>query len=118
MITGMWGTLELICGNKHDEPQKMYIRKTEDDVFYCCPKYLPENRDEFERPCMNHLSVAEVEKLTDLISEEIQRQEEENGAAFIKNRRFHTRIADYRVLESTDEKLVVEALLKTAKGGD
>ena len=45
MISGMWKNVVLVCGNDHEIPQEMYVRQTDKDAFYACPKYYPENRD-------------------------------------------------------------------------
>lgn len=115
MITGMWKNLRIICGNDHDEPQEMYVRQTEEDAFYCCPKYSPENRDEFERPCMNRISVAEVEKALDMIDKKIQDEEEQAGQAFVKNYKFSTRVCTCKVLEANGLDLTLRMLNKKAK---
>ena len=115
MITGIWRNLKIMCGNNHEEPQEMYVRQTDEDAFYCCPKYLPENRTPDEQPCMNRLSVYEIDKLLDNVAEEIQKEEDENGVAFIKNRRFHSKNVDYKILEYTDTDMVIEAMNKKAR---
>lgn len=115
MITGMWKNVVLVCGNDHEEEQEMYIRQTEEDAFYACPKYNPENRTPDERPCMNRISVAEMEHVLDAISEKIQQDEEDGGMCFLKNYAFETKVGKYKILEHQDGLLKIQVLNKKAR---
>ncbi len=133
MIAGIWKGVSLICGNpNHEENQEMYVREISleeeksrdkklylkgkpDYAFYCCPKYSPDARDEDESACFNRISVAEMEKAINMICDKIEQDEEECGAAFIKNYKFETKAAEYKVLESKGERLVLQVLAKKAK---
>ena len=129
MITGLWKNVRLICGNPaHESHEIMELRQTPTDVFYACPKYYPQNREPDEkpcmtrfslsvpyRPCMNRISVGEVEKMLDLLAEKIQEEEADNGSFFAKNYRFETRIGKYKVLQCSDVLLSVKALNKRAR---
>ncbi len=133
MITGIWKGVTLICGNpNHAENQQMYVREISleeeksrdkklylkgkpDYAFYCCPKYNPDAREEDEKACFNRISVAEMEKAMNIICDKIEEDEETCGAAFIKNYRFSTKVADYKVLEAKGESLVLQVLAKKAR---
>ena len=133
MITGIWKGVTLICGNKcHEDNQEMYVREISleeekardkkvylrgkpDYAFYCCPKYNPDARSDDENACFNRISVAEMEKAMNAVCDKIEQEEEENGAAFIKNYRFETKAAEYKVLEARGEQLVLQVLAKKAK---
>lgn len=133
MITGFWKGVTLICGNSfHEENQEMYIREISleeekardkklylkgkpDYAFYCCPKYNPDAREEDELACFNRISVAEMEKAINMICDKIESDEEECGTSFIKNYKFETKAAEYKVLESKDDRLVLQVLAKKAK---
>ena len=115
MISGMWKNVVLVCGNDHEIPQEMYVRQTDKDAFYACPKYYPENRDPDERPCMNRISVAEMEHMLEVISEKIQQDEEEGGMCFLKNFTFETKVGKYKVLEHNADVLKIQVLNKKAR---
>ena len=116
MITGLWKNVRLICGNPaHESHEIMELRQTPTDVFYACPKYYPQNREPDEKPCMNRISVGEVEKMLDLLAEKIQEEEADNGSFFAKNYRFETRIGKYKVLQCSDVLLSVKVLNKRAR---
>jgi hypothetical protein len=93
----------------------MYIRQTEDDAFYACPKYYPENREPDEQPCMNRISVTEMEHVLDALSEKKQEDEEDGGECYLKNYAFATRIGKYKVLEEKEGLLKIQALNKKAR---
>lgn len=135
MITGIWKNAVLVCGNPdHDEEQTMIVREMSleeeksrekkhyergepDKAFYCCPKYNPDARKgSDEHACFNRISVAEMEKALNLVCDKIEADEEENGTAFIKNYKFETKNAMYKVLETKGDfdyiKLMV--ILKSA----
>ena len=115
MITGMWKNIRLVCGNPaHCSLETMFLRQTPEDVFYACPKYNPENREANEKPCMNRISIYETEKMLDLLSDKIQREEENHGSFFAANYRFETRTAKYLVLRHTPDELVIQVLNKRA----
>ena len=50
--------IEIYCGNFHETPVRMEIREGCEgkDNFFVCPKYKPENREEYEPACANNLS--------------------------------------------------------------
>lgn len=134
MITGIWKNVVLVCGNPdHEEEQPMIVREMSleeeksrekkhyemgepDKAFYCCPKYNPDARKGDEHACFNRISVAEMEKALNIVCDKIETDEEENGAAFIKNYKFETKNAMYKVLETKGDfdyiKLMV--ILKSA----
>ena len=132
MITGIWKGVKLICGNPRHEPdqemfvremsleeeksrdKKVYLHGKPDYAFYCCPKYDPNMREDDESACFNRVSVAEMEKALDVLSDKIQTDMDENGTAFIKNYRFSTKAADYKVLEHKGDNLVLQVLNKKA----
>lgn len=133
MITGIWRGVTMVCGNPyHEDCQEMYVREMSleeeksrdkkqylhgkpDYAFYCCPKYNPDARRDDERACFNRISVAEVEKALNIICDKIEEDEAETGASFIKNYRFETKVAEYKVLESKDDMLKLQVLAKKAK---
>lgn len=115
MISGMWRNVCLICGNQHEEQQIMYVRQTEDDAFYACPKYYPENREPDEQPCMNRISVTEMEHVFDALCEKKLSDEEDGGECYLKNYAFQTKVGKYKVLDEKDGSLTIQALNKKAR---
>ncbi len=76
MIKNIWSKISIYCGN-HDHPVKMEPHEPStyskwsggnNSMFYSCPKYYPDNRIEGEKPCFNHLSMAEYEDMVMHIS--------------------------------------------------
>ena len=133
MISGIWKDVKLICGNPEhgDQQLEMYIRQTTleqekaedkkkylhgkpDYAFYCCPHYDPESRSDDERPCFNRCSVGEIEKAMNMLSEKIEHDEETNGTSFIKNYKFSTKAADYKVKEAKGRSLVLQVIAHKA----
>lgn len=93
----------------------MYIRNTETDYFYACPKYNPDEREEYERPCINHISINEYQHMLETFSEKIQEKEEDGSTFFAKNLKFKTKNAEYKILVHTPRELVISVLNKQAK---
>lgn len=115
-ISDMLSGLTLVCGNCHKERQIMYLKETEDgEPFHVCPKYSPENREEYEQPCMNRISTTELEHMVEALSDKIQEEEDEGNVFFPKNYKFETKVAEYKVIEFSDEKRVIQAMNKRAK---
>jgi len=118
MITDMWKNVKFVCGNGHETEQEMYVRSSIDsikqieDVFYACPKYRPENRTKGEQPCMNRISVAECEKILNMLADEIMRAEEEDRVIRLTNRKYETNVAKYRILKHDGDSIVVSVLNK------
>lgn len=82
MIRNIWGKVRIFCGN-HGEDATIKMKGHEGaedlDMFYSCPKYYPENREEGEHPCGNRLSISDYEQCVQHISDMLE-QAEENGA--------------------------------------
>ena len=76
MIKNLWNNIHLYCGC-HNELVPMHFhdgaanREAGVDTlsaFYACPKYDPENRKYGEKPCMNRMTVEDMEKAVEVLS--------------------------------------------------
>lgn len=117
MITDMWKSVCFVCGNKsHETEQEMYVRTSVDsirqieDVFYACPKYKPENREKGEKPCLNHISVAECEKILNQLADIIIEGEENDTVVNLANRVFETKTTRYKVLSHNANGIKISVL--------
>ena len=104
MISGIWGRLELYCGNHHTEPRIMELQQKKDDVIYSCSC------------CQNEFSTHDIEKMLDKLSDIIKASDAEDEALDITNLQFSVGRCKYKVLEN-DEKVKIlgvnlRALLK------
>ena len=111
MITGFAKKITLVCGN-HEHPVEMSVKETETDAFWACPKYYPDNREEFESPCMNRISIYEYEKMLNKLMDLVQEDEEDGGEVYLKNRKIETPTARYKVIEEKDGMLTISVLAK------
>ena len=94
MVGNFWNNIHLYCG-KHGDDHSIELVPHESptgrDIFYSCPKYYPENREEGETACGNRLSMLDYEnmvnKLSDMVSKaEMSGQTLNLGGFAFKNR--------------------------------
>ena len=73
MITNLWNKIDVFCGC-HDEcsPVRLIPHEGPHSMFYSCPKYYPENRNENEIACANRLNLIELEEAIERISREME----------------------------------------------
>ena len=97
MISGIWGRLELYCGNYHTEPSLMTLQQKKSDVVYCCAC------------CKNEFSTQDVEKMLDKLSDIINTSDSENEMLDVTNLKFTVGKCKYQVLEN-DEKVKISGI--------
>ena len=73
MIKNIAKKIHIYCGC-HGEKDRIMLEPHEPSspgmsMFYACPKYYPENREEYEQACANRLSVSDYEKMIVKISD-------------------------------------------------
>ena len=61
-ITGIWKDITIVCGC-HEQPVKMIIQEGPSSLFYSCPRYYPENRNENESACANRINLIDYEEM-------------------------------------------------------
>lgn len=91
MISGIWGRLELYCGNHHAEPSLMTLQQKKNDVVYGCSC------------CQNEFSTHDVEKMLDKLSNIIKESDAENEVLDVTNLSFTVGRCKYKVLENDDK---------------
>ena len=91
MITGIWGKLELYCGNHHSDPTIMELQQKKSDVVYSCAC------------CNNEFSTHDVEKMFDKLSDIIKSSDAEDELLDITNLTFSVGRCKYKVLENDDK---------------
>lgn len=94
MIANLWEKVRLICGN-HDKDKIVYMEphaassssvmqglygNAAMNMFYACPKYYPDKREEGETLCRNHISLKEYEGMLDYLSSIIEEVEADGGS--------------------------------------
>lgn len=72
MIQNLWHAVQITCGCHNDQKIPMVPHEgsttfvqggVQNSLFYSCPKYYPDQRNEGEKPCFNRLSIDEYEDL-------------------------------------------------------
>ena len=117
MIKNLCDMIEIYCGHGHDEPILMYMRDGSDfgkDSFYACPKYYPENRNEFERACNNNLTITDYIKMVDYIDKKLTNAELNDEKIVMTNLKFKIGQVEYKVFEHTSKKIKVSVLNRKA----
>lgn len=109
MIKNFWKQIEVVCGNHDgDNSVKMSWKQGYRSLFYSCPKYYPGARAEGERACKNNVSVEEVEKIVDILSEETAlMMKEGNPKPDLTNYSFKMKMIDVKVLLHKDDRIVI-----------
>lgn len=89
MIKNLWAQIRLICGNHGDNrsiqmlphaaaegavARSLYGNNSM-NMFYACPKYYPDQREEGEALCRNHISMKEFEEMLNYISSILEEAE-------------------------------------------
>lgn len=71
VIRGSWGDIRLFCGNGNPHPSRrveMELRQGPHSLFYACPCYHEEDRQEGEYPCFNRINLVDFEKMLTAIN--------------------------------------------------
>lgn len=113
MITGSWARTKLLCGN-HEIDVEMAIQEGGKTLFYSCPKYYPEKREENESRCLNRISLRDFEKMLEHINDEIVNAEINNEIINLKHHKWKSGGIKYEIIEHTDEQIIVKMLNEKA----
>jgi hypothetical protein len=107
-IKGTWGDIALVCTHRHAEPVPMTLQQGPTSLFYACPKYREENREEGERACNNRLSLEDFEKMLAHLDGIRRDSEMANEKPILKNYEWKDRKGTmYKVLEHKENTLTV-----------
>lgn len=118
MVKNFWNMVELYCGNHNyqdgDEIIKMTPKEGPLSLFYSCPKYYPENRDELERACANRLDLVNYEKMIDHLSKLFEEAELNGSKVNFKNHKWKEKGIEYEVFEHTEKSIKVKMINRKA----
>lgn len=115
MVKNFWKKIVLVCGNNHQEMVEMNLINGPASLFYACPKYYPENRSPQERACANRINLIDFEAMVNFLSEKIETALLDGGIVNLKNVSWtYKKAIDFKVLEHTEEKIVVQMLNRKA----
>ncbi len=115
VITDTWNDIKLVCCHRHEEPVTMTIQQGATSLFYACPKYHPENRDEDERACSNRISLDDYTKMLEHIHGIIVEAELKDEKINLTNHSWKTRNGiEYKILSHKGNKFTIEVLNKKA----
>lgn len=124
MIVNLWSKIHLICGN-HDGKEIMMVPheaassamsrslygNTSMNMFYSCPKYYPENREEGEPCCRNHISMKEFEGMLTHISDILENAQKSGGTMDLTGLKWKSKAGvEYTILRYTDTRIDVRCL--------
>lgn len=128
MIINLWQKIRLFCGNHEEMEGKSYPHMTPHaaaesetaramygnstmNMFYSCPKYYPDGRDENEPACRNHISMKEFEGMLDKIASEIEKAQRNDTVTDLVGMRWKSKSGvEYRIIRSDDEHIDVVCL--------
>ena len=113
MITKIWNNIELYCGN-HEVPVKMTIKDGGLSLFYACPKYYPENRDEHELACVNRINFVDFEKFVNHISSLLEEAENNNSSLNLTNYKWIYKSIEFNIIYHDEELIKVVMINKRA----
>jgi hypothetical protein len=115
IITGTWSSVKLVCAHRHKEPVVMELRQGPSSLFYACPKYYPENRDEGERACNNRLNLVDYERMLAHINALLYEAEFMGEKPNLTNHKWKdAKGTEYKILLHEKEEFVVEMFNKRA----
>lgn len=113
MITGSWCDIKLMCVN-HEKPVEMTLQQDPHSLFYACPKYFEENREEGEHKCANRLNLIEFNRMLDYINTQLCEEAAENNAICLTNHSWKQRGIEFKILSHNSSGIVVGCLNRKA----
>lgn len=116
MITNLWQSVEIYCDN-HEEPIKMTIQQGPHSLFYSCPKYYPENRNEDERACSNRINLIDYEAMINYIGNLLMDAELNNRSDNLANIKWQSKGIEYYITKHTKGLIKVKMINKKAIKG-
>lgn len=114
MVKNMWKQIVLVCGC-HEEEVIMNIIQGPSSLFYACPKYYPENRENGERACANRINLVDYEKMVDYLSDKIEESLLEGNKEDLTNLNWvYKGVIEFKVLEHKNGMIKVRMKNKKA----
>ncbi len=114
MVQNLWKSTQVVCascsGKDIEKMPKMELKAGTRSMFYACPKYYPENRQKGEIACVNHVSTDDFQRILDVLSEEVDKNLMFGQSSYLVGFSFKVKTIDVKVVEQTDEKIVVSVL--------
>lgn len=129
MIVNLWNKIQLYCANHapdengklphmtpHDAAssnisKSLYGNAGSMNMFYSCPKYYPENRNEGEPCCRNHISMKEFEKMLEHISGIIEKNQEADVVCDLTGLKWKSKAGvEYVVTRYSDQRINITCL--------
>lgn len=108
MITNLWNNIELYCCHRHDEPIKMEVQQGPKTIFYACPKYHEDNRDDEEKACRNFLYLNEYEKMLNKISDLLYKAEMNNVKDNLEHYKWSENGVDFEIFSHVGDKIKIK----------
>ena len=113
LISGIMAKMEIYCGN-HPEPVKMQLKQGPFSVFYACPKYSEENRNEGEHICANRIGINDVERMVDHINSKMCDNGLLTSSVNLQNHGWKQNGVEYKILIHRSDKICVQCLNRSA----
>lgn len=107
-IDGGWGKIVPICGNHGEEMIEMVVNNGPHSMFYSCPKYYPQNRNENERACNNRINLIEYQAMVDHLMDIIASEAIQNNSIDLTNYTWTKKGIVFCVLKQEKEILYVQ----------
>lgn len=111
MIKNFWNNVILLCGNpNHTEEISMSIVNGTHSLFYACPKYSEENRNNNERACPNRINLIDYEAMLNHISEMVEQAILDNTTINLTSHKWTKKGITFEVISFSEDKIVVTVL--------
>lgn len=129
MIINLWSKIHLICGNHGDSNEEIMAPheaassntarslygNAAMNMFYSCPKYYPDNREEGEPCCRNHISMKEFEGMLAYLSNTLETAQKTGTTMNLSGLTWKSKAGvEYTVLRHTDTRIDVKCLNRKA----
>ncbi len=114
MLKNFWKQIVVVCGNHQGEEILMDLKQGPSSLFYSCPKYYPENREDGEKACVNRINLVDFEKIVDILSEEVEKGLLNGQIVNLQNFTFKVKASEITVLEHTKGSIKIKILNKKA----
>ena len=108
MITNLWKTIKIYCGNNHDELVELQPVQGPLSLFYACPKYYEQNREKNEKMCDNRLNLNDYNALVEHLTKIISEAEEENMILDLTGYKWKNKGVSYEIFKYSDISIKVK----------
>ncbi len=112
MIKNLWKQITIVCGHHPDSNVEFVVKEGvgHQSDFYACPKYYPDNREEGETACLNHVRYEDLECIVIQISDKLEESLANGCQLCLTGKKWNWRTYHIRIKEHRSDEIVVSLI--------